>query len=137
MTLIQEGNRFSKGMPWFLIKSKNPNNVCECYQRIKMIALEAERRIPRVNVPLIKENLYNIILKCLKNIEVKSESKVKVLNTYTPQSPSYTPQSPSYSPQSPSYSPQSPSYSPQSPSYSPQSPSYSPQSPKNIFPPEE
>ena len=51
VTLIQEGNRFSKGMPWFLIKSKNPNNVCECYQRIKMVALEAERRIPRVNVP--------------------------------------------------------------------------------------
>ena len=134
VTLIQEGNRFSKGMPWFLIKSKNPNNVCECYQRIKMVALEAERRIPRVNVSFNQRKPRQHHLEMLKNIEVKSKS------TESPQSPKNTPQSPTYSPQSPSYSPLSPSYSPQSPSYSPQSPSYSPtytpQSP-NYFPPEE
>ena len=48
---IQDPNQFSNGMPWFIIKGSAEANVCEAFHRIRTIANEAERRMPRLNVP--------------------------------------------------------------------------------------
>ena len=44
---IQDPNNFSRGLPWFIIKSSTQENVCEAYQRLRTIANEAEKRMPR------------------------------------------------------------------------------------------
>ena len=46
---IQEPNQFSCGFPWFVIKGSTETNVCEAYHRIRTIANEAERRLPRLS----------------------------------------------------------------------------------------
>ena len=46
---IQKPNDFSNGMPWFLIKGDVEANVATAYHRIRTIANEAERRMPRMN----------------------------------------------------------------------------------------
>ena len=45
---IQKPNDFSNGMPWFLIKGDVEANVATAYHRIRTIANEAERRMPRM-----------------------------------------------------------------------------------------
>jgi hypothetical protein len=45
---IQDPNAFSGGFPWFVIKGSSEANVCEAYHRIRTIANEAERRMPRL-----------------------------------------------------------------------------------------
>ena len=46
---IQQPNSFSNGMPWFLIKGDVESNVVTAYHRIRTIAQEAERRMPRMS----------------------------------------------------------------------------------------
>lgn len=46
---IQKPNDLSNGMPWFLIKGDIEANVATAYHRIRTIAQEAERRMPRMN----------------------------------------------------------------------------------------
>jgi hypothetical protein len=46
---IQDPNQFSCGFPWFVIKGSTEANVCEAYHRIRTIANEAERRLPRLS----------------------------------------------------------------------------------------
>ena len=46
---IQEPNQFSHGFPWFIIKGSTDVDVCEAYHRLRTIANEAERRLPRLN----------------------------------------------------------------------------------------
>lgn len=135
---IQDPNPFSGGMPWFLIRGNNSESICEAYHRLRTIANEADRRLPRMGrsnqgiqnqhhnhfdqhqAPI---NLAPVPKKKFK-VKVKSPEQNQAGNT--PQSPAYVPQSPTYSPQSPAYVPQSPTYNPQSPTYAPTSPSYSP-----------
>ena len=45
---IQDPNSFSGGFPWFIIKGSTEANVCEAYHRIRTIANEAEKRMPRL-----------------------------------------------------------------------------------------
>lgn len=45
---IQDPNAFSGGFPWFIIKGSTEANVCEAYHRLRTIANEAERRMPRL-----------------------------------------------------------------------------------------
>lgn len=45
---IQDGNSFSGGFPWFIIKGSTEANVCEAHHRLRTIANEAERRMPRL-----------------------------------------------------------------------------------------
>ena len=45
---IQKPNDFSNGMPWFLIKGDVEANVSTAYHRLRTIANEAERRMPRM-----------------------------------------------------------------------------------------
>jgi len=45
---IQKPNSFSNGLPWFLIKGDTEANVATAYHRIRTIALEAEKRLPRM-----------------------------------------------------------------------------------------
>lgn len=44
---IQDGTTSPMGMPWFLIKGSTEANVCEAFHRIRTIANEADRRMPR------------------------------------------------------------------------------------------
>ena len=44
---IQDGATSPLGMPWFLIKGSTEANVCEAFHRIRTIANEADRRMPR------------------------------------------------------------------------------------------
>ena len=46
---IQDPNTFSGGFPWFIIKGSTEANVCEAFHRLRTIANEAERRMPRLN----------------------------------------------------------------------------------------
>jgi hypothetical protein len=45
---IQKPNTFSNGLPWFMIKGDTEANVATAYHRIRTIALEAEKRLPRM-----------------------------------------------------------------------------------------
>ena len=45
---IQDPNAFSKGLPWFIIKGDLQSGVCEAYHRLRTIANEADRRLPRM-----------------------------------------------------------------------------------------
>ena len=45
---IQDPNAFSKGFPWFIIKGDVQSGVCEAYHRLRTIANEADRRLPRM-----------------------------------------------------------------------------------------
>lgn len=47
---IQDANMFSGGFPWFIIKGSTEVDVCEAYHRLRTIANEAERRLPRLNI---------------------------------------------------------------------------------------
>ena len=134
--MIQKPNAISNGMPWFLIRGTNSESICEAYHRLRTIANEADRRLPRIkrniqvnNVSTTHNN--NSVNNSFKLGTVpKKKLKIKMIpeTNNVPESPTYSPDSPSYSPESPSYSQSSPSYSPDSPSYSPDSPSYSPDS---------
>ena len=46
---IQDPNTFSGGFPWFIIKGSTEANVCEAYHRLRTIANEADRRMPRLS----------------------------------------------------------------------------------------
>ena len=45
---IQDPNPFSGGMPWFLIRGNKSESICEAYHRLRTIANEADRRLPRM-----------------------------------------------------------------------------------------
>ena len=107
---IQEPNQFSCGFPWFVIKGSTEINVCEAYHRIRTIANEAERRLPRLS------NVINVLPEPTENEPyvlgaVPPKKKKFKVNTVIkkPESPTYSPESPTYSPESPTYSPHSPS----------------------------
>jgi len=120
---IQDPNSFSNGMPWFIIKGSSQANVCEAYHRIRTIANEADRRLPRMGQGA--GNHSSIPCAPTENKEFnlapvpKKRFKVKVAGTSVQNSTNYTPKSPTYSPHSPTYSPHSPTYSPHTPDYSP------------------
>ena len=113
---IQDPNSFSNGMPWFIIKGSSQANVCEAYHRIRTIANEADRRLPRMGQGA--GNHSSIPCAPTENKEFnlapvpKKRFKVKVAGTSVQNSTNYTPKSPTYSPHSPTYSPHTPDYSP-------------------------
>ena len=148
---IQDPNSFSGGFPWFLIKGSSESNVCEAYHRLRTIANEANRRVPRVGQNLhgqhvsqnrrsppqapTEDKSFMLAPVPKKKFKLKKpESKEQKPVSYTPQSPPYAPHSPVYAPHSPVNAPLSPSFKveaalfapPDSPVYAPHSPDYMP-----------
>lgn len=128
---IQDPNSFSGGFPWFLIKGYSESNVCEAYHRLRTIANEANRRVPRVGqnhhvqhmaqhretppcTPIDEKQFVLAPVPKKKKLKFKKnpESKVPKLEPFTPQSPTYTPQSPIFGLNSPFLATQSPDYMP-------------------------
>lgn len=133
---IQDPNSHSKGFPWFLIKGNVMDNICEAYHRLRTIANEANRRLPRVGFaqpPSAHHEEQTAFV--LGPVPVaRKKFKVKFANT-VPQNSAATAngfQSPKYIPSSPSYAPTSPNYAPSSPTYAPPSPK-TPDAPKNTI----
>ena len=55
---IQEPNEHSAGMPWFIIKGNSESSVATAFHRLRTIANEAERRMPRMTTrPAVKLNV--------------------------------------------------------------------------------
>jgi hypothetical protein len=132
---IQPPNTFSGGFPWFMIRGTTEKNICEAYHRIRTIANEADRRLPRMEQSQIREvpvppapNEDKVFI--LAPVP-KKKFKVKVTGSQVQNASSYNPSSPKYSPHSPDYCPHSPDYGPpNSPDYGPpKSPDYVPHSP--------
>ena len=139
---IQNPNQFSGGFPWFVIKGPSQSNVCEAYHRIRTIANEADKRLPRMppnfggqnsqfnhsapvynTPPPIGDKSFNMAPVPKKKFKVKV-SNTTLAQTYASESPTYAaPNSPTYAPDSPTYAPDSPTYLPSSPSHiSPKTP---------------
>lgn len=142
---IQDPNSFSGGLPWFLIKGSTQENICEAMHRLRTIANEADRRLPRManlrssqSFTLVQsqdppsapppEKKFNLAPVPRKKFKVKTNVEpAKNHTTFTPKSPEYCPHSPDYAPKSPDYGPnKSPNYCPHSPDYAPTSPDYGP-----------
>jgi len=155
---IQDPNSFSGGFPWFLIKGTSESNVSEAYHRLRTIANEANRRVPRVGQNLHVQHMSqhrkpppqaptedkSFVLapvpKKKFKLKNKSENGEHKQTSYAPNSAVYTPQSPPYAPLSPSFKveaglfapPDSPVYAPQSLDYKPpKSPEQGPRTPEN------
>jgi len=155
---IQDPNSFSGGFPWFLIKGTSESNVCEAYNRLRTIANEANRRVPRVGQNLHRQHVSqhrkpppqaptedtSFVLAPVPKKKFKLKKNPETMEpkpvSYTPQSPPYAPQSPPYAPLSPSFKveaalfapPDSPVYAPRSPDYMPpRSPEQGPRTPEN------
>lgn len=154
---IQDPNSFSGGFPWFLIKGSSESNVCEAYHRLRTIANEANRRVPRVGQNLeqlvsqhrkpppqapTEDKSFVLAPVPKKKFKLKKNSELNESDsrTYKPQSPPYAPHSPVYAPLSPSlkveaalFAPaDSPVYAPHSPDYMPpKSPEQGPRTPEN------
>lgn len=147
---IQDPNSFSGGFPWFLIKGSSESNVCEAYHRLRTIANEANRRVPRVGQNLHGQHVSqhrkappqaptedkSFVLAPVpkKKFKLKkSESKEQKPVSYTPQSPPYAPHSPSFKVEAALFAPpDSPDYAPKSPDYlPPKSPELGPRTTEN------
>lgn len=100
---IQDSNHFSGGMPWFLIRGNTSDSICEAYHRLRTIANEADRRLPRMgsNQALVQDTQLHMesVQHKKKKFKVKTQNKAQVVNT--PSSPTYRPDSPTYVPHSP------------------------------------
>ena len=152
---IQDPNTFSDGFPWFLIKGTTSANICEASHRLRTIANEADRRLPRMaqfrssqsfeQAPPpapSQEKQFKLAPVPKRKFKVKTHVvRDRDQTTFTPKSPNYAPRSPDYGPpKSPEYCPHSPAYAPTSPDYCPpkspdygppKSPDYVPHSPKS------
>ena len=110
---IQDPNQFSGGMPWFLIRGNKSESICEAHHRLRTIANEADRRLPRMgsnqgiqNNQHLHQAPINLNPVPKRNFKIKNpKSSEQPHTTFVPQSPTYVPQSPTYAPTSPSYSP--------------------------------
>lgn len=156
---IQDPNKFSGGFPWFLIKGSTEANVCEAMHRLRTIANEADRRLPRManmmpsqsfsqapsSAPSQEKQFKLAPVPKRKHFKVRvAKSQVQNAANYIPKSQDYTPNSSNYAPKSLDYAPRSPDYAPRSsdygqskspsPDYCPNTPEYCSDSP-NYGPP--
>jgi len=140
---IQDPNKFSGGFPWFIIKGSTEANVCEAMHRLRTIANEADRRLPRMAnmtpsqsfaqapppAPSQEKQFKLAPVPKRKHFKVRvAKSQVQNAANYIPKSPDYAPRAQDYAPRSPDYAPRAQDYAQRSPSpdYCPDSPDYGP-----------
>ena len=125
---IQDPNSFSNGMPWFIIKGSKKEDVCNAYHRIRTIANEADRRLPRMRHVSGDNSIIPPAPTECKEFKLAPVPKKKFVlkpfaiskkNNYKPTSPDYKPTTPDYKPTLADYKPTSPDYNPTSPDYKP------------------